>query len=218
MGGETRPELQQTIFEPGYQQRTSFKQDFMECVDTTHATYMFHHNAFQNGGYSGPDLKNARNAHARMGYNFQVMNVAVASSSTGTGTVAVDVTVEQTGVAPFYYPLSLALSCAGTTETLNGVEGLIDNGDSQVFGFLDIPADSACLDNIEITLVSEYIPAGRPARFAQGKDGTVSLSLPLPQQSIVEAQQSGGGVTEQLPPSRFSFLLWLLRLLGFGSP
>jgi hypothetical protein len=178
MGGETRPELQATIFESGYQAGTSYNQDFMTCVSTTHATYMIHHDAFQSG-YSGTELANARSAHARMGYNFQVTSVAVASSSTGT--VAVDVTVKQTGVAPFYYPLSLALSCSGTTTTVSGVDDLIENGALKVFSFQNIPATSTCLDSIKISLKSGFVYAGRPVKFAQGSDGTVSLRLPLPQ-------------------------------------
>jgi len=38
MGGETRPELQDTIFEDSYPARTQNKQDFMECTEVTHAT------------------------------------------------------------------------------------------------------------------------------------------------------------------------------------
>lgn len=38
MGGETRPELQDIIFEDSYPARTENKQDFMECTEVTHAT------------------------------------------------------------------------------------------------------------------------------------------------------------------------------------
>jgi hypothetical protein len=179
MGGETRPELQATIFEPGYQPGSDqYKQDFMKCVNVTHATYMFHHNAFQ-GGLSGTELTNARRAHAQMGYNFRVTSVGVATSTSGT--VSVDITVEQIGVAPFYYPLSLELSCPSTTTTVSGVEGLIGSGDSKVFTFQDIPASSSCLNNVAISLKSDFVSAGRPVKFAQGSDGKVLLKLPLPQ-------------------------------------
>jgi hypothetical protein len=42
LGGETRVEVQHEIFEPDYPARTFQKQDFMECVNVTHATYMLH--------------------------------------------------------------------------------------------------------------------------------------------------------------------------------
>lgn len=40
MGGETRPELQPTIFEPDYPKGTYQHQDFNLCVNVTHTTYM----------------------------------------------------------------------------------------------------------------------------------------------------------------------------------
>jgi hypothetical protein len=178
MGGETRPELQATVFTPGYPAGTPDHQDFLLCVSVTHATYMINFAAFQNTGYNGTTLVNARHAHARMGYNFQITNVAVTSSSAGS--VSVDVTVMQTGVAPFYYPLSLVLSCSTATQTVGGVNGLIQNGDSKIFSFTGIPADSTCLNAITMTLASEYASAGRPVKFAQGSSGTVTLGLPLP--------------------------------------
>jgi hypothetical protein len=178
MGGETRPELQASIFTPDYAAGSDeYKQDFDECVQTTHATYMFHHSLFQ-GTVAGVELEKARSAHARMGYNFQVTGVDAAASSSGY--VSVDVTVVQTGVAPFYYPLSLALSCPGTTVAVGGVEKLIEPGSSLAFAFKDVPADSSCLENVEITLQSSHVHDGRPVKFAQGTDGTVKLKLPLP--------------------------------------
>jgi hypothetical protein len=180
MGGETRPEIQGEVFEESYPAGTvENKQDFMLCVETTHATYMFHHNAFKSSSpYSGKELENARRAHASMGYNFQITRVAVASGSVA-GTATVDVTVQQVGVAPFYYPLSLALKCQGAEKVLDGVESLISRGDSRVFSFTGIPANSLCFDSVSFQLRSEYVHAGRPVLFAQG-NGVVSLSLPLP--------------------------------------
>jgi hypothetical protein len=185
MGGETRPELQASIFTPDYAAGSDeYKQDFNECVQTTHATYMFHHSLFQ-GTVAGAELEKARSAHARMGYNFQVTGVGAAASSSGY--ISVDVTVAQTGVAPFYYPLSLALNCPGTTITVGGVEKLIEPGSSLVFAFKDVPADSSCLENVEITLQSDHVHDGRPVKFAQGTDGTVKLKLPLPLTATVVA-------------------------------
>jgi Malectin domain len=180
MGGETRPELQGTIFEPSYVPAPdyAYKQDFMKCVETTHATYMLTHSAFLANNYVGAELENAKRAHARMGYNYQVTNVAV-SSSVSPGVVVVEVTVKQIGVAPFYYPLNLALNCAGTTETLSGVETLVEPGSTKVFTYAAIPADATCLGNIRLSLESPFTYAGKPIKFAQG-NGSVVFSLPLP--------------------------------------
>jgi Malectin domain len=176
----------------------------MQCVETTHATYMFHHAAFISGNFQvsravegerndfdpaetrltvastlqGEELNRARRAHARMGYNFEVSNVAVSQSSSA-GRVVVDVTVKQVGVAPFYYPLSLALNCQGTSATLTGVETLIESGATKVFSFASVPADSTCLSSVRLSLESSMAYTGKPIKFAQG-NGSVVLNLPLP--------------------------------------
>ena len=178
MGGETRPEIQGEIFESGYQAGTTNKQDFFTCVDITHATYMFHHNAFINDqAITGSELDRALDAHVELGYNYRVSKVAAKANGSS---VTVDVTVEQIGVAPFYYPLSLKLTCDTAEETLPGVEHLIENGATKVFSFTTIPADSDCLDNVEFLLYTDRAHDGRPVRFAQGSNGRVQLSLPLP--------------------------------------
>ena len=179
MGGETRPEIQGEIFESGYRAGTPNKQDFFTCVDVTHATYMFHHNAFINGqALTGSELDRTLDAHVELGYNYRVSKVA--AKANGSSKVTVDITVEQIGVAPFYYPLSLKLKCDTTEETLPGVEELIENGATKVFSFTTIPADSDCLDNVEILLYTDRAHDGRPVRFAQGSNGRVQFSLPLP--------------------------------------
>jgi hypothetical protein len=138
---------------------------------------MIHHHAFKDGGLTGVELQNAQNAHASMGYNFQVTKVAVAKSSSSR--VMVDVTLNQVGVAPFYYPLNMTLSCSGAKVSVSGVESLIEFGSSNKFSFPNIPSSSKCMKSVTFTLESSFVLPGRPIRFAQG-NGRVSLSLPRP--------------------------------------
>jgi hypothetical protein len=193
MGGETRPEIQGEVFEESYPAGTvENKQDFMLCVETTHATYIIHVDAFKSSSpYTGKELENARRAHASMGYNFRITRVAVASGS-AAGTATVDVTVQQVGVAPFYYPLSLVLQCQGAEKVLNGVESLVSRGDSKVFSFTGIPADSSCFESVSFRLQSEYVHKERPVLFAQGS-GNVSLRLPLPPPPSTTIAPAGPG-------------------------
>jgi len=94
-----------------------------------HISYALHHDAFQNGGYSGNMLRNANAIHAYMGYAFYVSNIAVyTTSSLNSQMVDVSVDVTQMGVAPFYFDLSLVLNCDGISQiTLPGVEQIILN-------------------------------------------------------------------------------------------
>jgi hypothetical protein len=193
MGGETRPELQEIIFRDDYPAGTENHQDFMLCVETTHASYILHHGAFQNGGFAGKTLRNTLHAHNRLGYNYHVSHVGV--SDLGSDKVDIDVTVEQGGVAPFYYELDLQLKCPGMTPMRRpGVNSILDRGDSKVFSFENVPARAECLNDLSLTLESPMAFEGRPVKFAQG-DGTVSLYVPKPSGS------TPGGSTPDSPPS-----------------
>jgi hypothetical protein len=193
MGGETRPELQKKIFQSNYTRGIEYHQDFMRCVNTTHASWMFHHRAFRKSLLlTGKELENARFAHSRMGYNFVVAKVAVVASSQA-GKVDVDVTLAQRGVAPFYYPLSLFLSCPDLSTPLkeDGAEKIISLGDTMMFTFAGVPATLDCLSIVSLSLDSPYIYDGRPIKFAQGSSGLISLKIPLPIGSPVRGWIAG---------------------------
>ncbi len=178
MGGETRPELQKEIFEPGYPAGTSHKQDFFQCLDVTHATYMLHHDAFAGNGYTGTELANARRAHAYMGYNFQVTKVTAAEETSST--ISVSVTIKQIGLAPFYYPLNLGLNCRGMKlKRVRGVQSLLP-GNQKTFTFSGVNSSPTCLGRVRITLRSRYAYTEKPIKFAQGVDGRVELAIPSP--------------------------------------
>lgn len=180
MGGEIYPDLQLPIFRDTYAAGTSYKQDFFDCTDITHATYMLNFAAF-SPGYTGTTLTRATLGSHSLGYAFQVTQVE-AEETSNSNEVSITVQVTQKGVAPFYYPLDLTLSCSGmSTQSQSGVEQIIEEGNVATFTFTNIPAESSCLDAIEIGLFSTYAYAGNPVKFAQGDDGTnVVVSVPLP--------------------------------------
>jgi hypothetical protein len=139
----------------------------------------------KDGGFTGSELVNAQRAHARMGYNFYVPTVTATQSSNNAGKVDVEVTVQQIGVAPFYYDLGLGLSCSGSNKRIQGgVDTLMDKGSSRIFKFVGIPATKECLDKLTLSLDSSYAYKERPIKFAQ-KNGTVSFRLPLPPPAVV---------------------------------
>lgn len=178
MGGEVRPELQPSVFSDTYAVGT-YSQDLDLCVETTHATYMLNYHAFATG-YAGADLERARASGDGMGYAFVVAGAAAAAGPPRFVDVAL--TVEQAGVAPFYYPLELRLGCPGGFDgNLPGVEGIVGQGDAKTFVFADVPATPECLGDLAASLSSPFAYATNPIRFAQGVDGaTVRFGLPLP--------------------------------------
>lgn len=193
LGGETRPELQAEIFEPTYPAGTYEKQDFVRCIYTTHASYIFHHDAFKSGGYNGAELDNAIASHARLGYNFLISRVAAAKRENDAYYIDIAVDLRQIGVAPFYYDLDLALDCDGLSEPLihKGAESLVADMDTKTFTFEKIPSSALCLQSVRFMLQSSYAFPERPIKFAQGNDGKVSLAVPLPDGS----QPDNGGIS-----------------------
>ena len=151
-----------------------------------------------------------------MGYNFIISNVSIGipkhsilaeidnnlPTANDVDTVSVDVTVQQKGVAPFYYPLRLLLHCydAKLNKTKirkkRGVQSIIQQNSWKTFTFSNIT--HSCLSNLTFTLDSPYAYPGRPVQLAQrglyhNKDAltTASLSIvnvPIPtNQNLIEA-------------------------------
>lgn len=184
MGGETRPELQASLFTSSYPAKTYMHQEFTETVDTMHISYILHHDAFTNGGYKGDMLQRARDAHAYIGYAFCVSHVA-AFAGTCDGVMNIQVTVTQAGNAPFYYDLALVMLCSVLPNALkaDGVNEIVEKGQSKTFAFANIPLPSGATDRcitLRLHLESSHVYDERPVVFAQGTSGTVALSVPIP--------------------------------------
>lgn len=158
------------------------KQDFEESSKVTHCSYILHSDAFIEGGYQGSELKNAQRGHALLGYNFVVTRISAIATDSA---IDVEVTVEQIGVAPFYYPLSLALHCPELQSplTVGGLDGIIDQGVSTTFTVHNVPATWPCLQDISISMDSPMLLSGRKMKFAQG-NGAVNIKIPMPSRSM----------------------------------
>lgn len=112
IGGELRPELQPVIFAANYEQDV-YAQDFIECVEQIHPTYMLNYWAFNGAGqgYEGDDRIQAEYAAQRMGYQFELLNAELQVTQERVDKVSaiIKLQIAQTGVAPFYYPLYVLL-------------------------------------------------------------------------------------------------------------
>jgi hypothetical protein len=112
MGGEIYPALQQDLFSSSYEVG-EYSQDFETIVDITHATYMLNYKAFNGNdtGYIGEQLDQAMQASRNMGYEYTVeeINVTVSNLDENLVDIQLDIAFRNSGVAPFYFPLSLML-------------------------------------------------------------------------------------------------------------
>jgi len=176
MGGEIYPDLQSTIFNSNYPAGTSYHQDFILCANTTHATYMLNAYAFATG-YTGDALTKAKAASNSMGYCFRVTKVVAIVGSGQTAELTIEVT--QCGIAPFYYPLSLIVSCNNGSYQYNrtGVEKLlVQAGDAANFT-VSVANNNSCLNQLSISLSSTRILPNQSIKFAQGNNGIVVVSI-----------------------------------------
>lgn len=183
IAGETFPALQKKVFTTEYSGGTTDgEQDFLECVRQTHASWILHHDAFgDDAPYRDANLANALEAHAVLGYSFVVTDVRLLYDEPE---ISVGVSLEQIGVAPFYYDLSLEVDCYDLTEPLsasNVQKDLVSEGDTQTYLLPGLPATTQCLQAVSVQLVSSMQYPGTRIKFAQGTDGSMLLrDLPLP--------------------------------------
>ncbi|GAB7046070.1 hypothetical protein JCM9534A_11960 [Catenuloplanes indicus JCM 9534] len=102
MGGEVRPEIQGNAFDawPGGAGQVD---DMRACIELEHTTWKINQGS---QGYAASDPEVAA-AIRLMGYDLTATHAYLPDDAAGTATVGV--TIENRGVAPFYYPWTVTL-------------------------------------------------------------------------------------------------------------
>jgi hypothetical protein len=188
IGGELAPALQSCIFdepydcpsvESGSDNGIYGANDITESVSQTHLSWLLDQAAF-GPGYSGGALSQAQQASQTMGYVFTVTRAATQWNA-GQG-VAIGATIQDNGVAPFYYnwPVEVAAVNAGGQVVASGQVTFdlttVEPGASQQFTCL-LP-DSSALAAGEYSIVMRVVnplQGGVPLQFA---DAAQNSSLP----------------------------------------
>ncbi len=157
VGGELRPEVQQSIFEVNSNPQ---HQNFSQCVEATHASMLLNYAAFSGGLNSTNEIQNAENAALSLGYALHVSHANLSDNQ-------LHLTIENRGIAPFYYPLSVRLTDSGNT-TLTMELPLYISGQSYspiIFDVssLQLPSNESAWI---LSLDSEYILPNQEILFA----------------------------------------------------
>ncbi|MFT5469930.1 MAG: hypothetical protein ACI8UO_005053 [Verrucomicrobiales bacterium] len=178
IGGELRPELWKTSF-TGKPHRKA--QDFRQCVEETHATWLMDSGLFEKRFPLPPERRRrALKEVGRMGYEF---HISKADLKPDGDQQLLTLTVENRGVAPFYvdWPVELAAFRDGaeiwkeTQETWK-LTGILP-GDSVIWtARLDPEKTNSA--QIRIRVPNPMI-GGKPLRFANREQGKEWLSLPI---------------------------------------
>ena len=116
IGGEVRPEVQRCMWNAT--SCVPAGQDFNQCVDLTHASWMLNHGAF-SPGFTGTQLDAALAGAQRLGYSLCVSNAALVDAWTNSP-LQVRIGLRNFGVAPFYYDWVVQL---GALDASNQVVG-----------------------------------------------------------------------------------------------
>lgn len=181
IGGEIRPEAWGKVFDPT--PGLSQIQDFRECVEATHVTWLMDSGMFRSPP-SADRRQRAEEGVRRMGYEFHVRAVTI--SDVQHRQVSVSLEIENRGVAPFYYPWGAEyglLTDGKVRRTFPGggkLTGLLPGDEPRVWeDHLDL-SDAGPGAFILAVRVPHPLKGGLPVRFAnatQDIDAATWLSL-----------------------------------------
>ncbi|TKK89243.1 DUF4832 domain-containing protein [Herbidospora galbida] len=151
IGGEARPEIQGSLY-ADYPAGGGQVDDVLAATELTHISWMI--NQTGAGGYSPTDPKVAAGVR-KMGYNLHIPQANF--NATAGSTFKVGVTVQNDGVAPFYYPWTFVLGLRNAAGTV--VKTWDTNWDIRTVQPLRIRA-------FPDWNTSEYLDFGRPVNFS----------------------------------------------------
>jgi hypothetical protein len=182
IGGELFPELNGCVFEANCSHDGTEATGFIQTVELTHATYMRVEGVFDDNVAEGR-LARARAAVRRLGYDLHFDDATITPAGND---LTVAATLENRGVAPFYYnwPVTVGLlDAAGTTIeewSVNWqVDGLLPDK-KRIFNGTFTPAAPAPAGAQVALRVPNPMAGGRPLRFSnfnQQSDGQAWMIL-----------------------------------------
>ncbi|WP_204040187.1 fibronectin type III domain-containing protein, partial [Acrocarpospora phusangensis] len=157
IGGEARPEIQGSLYTnwPGGGNQVD---DVLAATELTHITWMI--NQTGAGGYSATDPKVAAGVR-KMGYNLHIPQANFNPSVSGS--FQVGVTVQNDGVAPFYYPWTVVLG--------------LKNSAGAVVKTWDTDWDLRGVQPLQIRAFPDWNVSGNPTRIDFGRPVNFSANL-----------------------------------------
>jgi hypothetical protein len=112
IGGEVSPEVQACLWDAS--SCVPAGQEFLNCVQLTHASWMLNHGAF-DPGFTGVKLTNALAGACRLGYELFIANVTIMDARASYSLVAT-IALRNLGVAPFYYDWPVQLRAVNSSN------------------------------------------------------------------------------------------------------
>jgi Domain of unknown function (DUF4832) len=169
IGGEVRPEVWKCLWDD--KTCAPAGQEFLRCVDSTHASWMANAGVFEND-FTGIRRERALEGARRLGYEIQVTRVVLKDVEANTP-LSLQLALTNHGVAPFYDEWPAEIAIAGATGPLlqtwpsgHSLTGILPCAGETLWD-LTIPTKTLPAGNFILLLrVPNVLPNGRPVRFA----------------------------------------------------
>jgi hypothetical protein len=116
IGGEVYPPEQSCIWDTNQPSCVPAGQDFTDCVNLTHASWMLNQGVF-SPGFTGAQETLALAGARQLGYEIYVTNAQLIDARL-SGPLNVTLQIQNTGVAPFYYNWPVQIGVLNSSNTL----------------------------------------------------------------------------------------------------
>ncbi len=174
IGGEIYPNLQNNLWD---RIPPLSAQDYEDCVNLTHASWLLNHDLFDNS-FNDNQLTRAKEGALMLGYQFYLKSANAVRNESAINLV---VKLENKGIAPFYYDLSLRVQYdySYTAYENYTTESLIDNllPNELITINFNLPIiESLNESNVSFYLESQYVI--QPIFFTDfevNSDGSIDL-------------------------------------------
>jgi hypothetical protein len=191
IGGEVRPEVQPCMWDTSQTNCVPPGQEFSDCVDLTHASWMLNQGVF-SPGFTGAQQALALAGAQRLGYTLCVSNAVLLDAFVSTA-LAVSVGLRNVGVAPFYYDWPVQLGAldgshalAHTWTTAWKLSSLLPSATNTVWSWVQTDHGLGVGQYTLLMRVTNPLSNGVPFRFANAaQDADLPGWLTLGQVSIV---------------------------------
>jgi len=181
IGGEILPDYQNST----WNLPSGAPQDYATCVTTTHASWLLNHAAFENS-WSTAKRQRAQDGARLLGYE---LHVAEANLEYTPAQLSVGVRVDNTGVAPFYYPWPMEVALLDNADavvaswTANWDLRTAIPDDPVVEWTATFPATVQPTHRVAMR-VANPMSGGKPLLFANATQGATWLVLGTPSPAL----------------------------------
>lgn len=191
IGGEVYPEIQSCMWDASQTNCVPAGQDFPDCVNLTHASWMLNQGLF-DPGFTGARQALALAGARQLGYELYVTNSMIIDTCVFRP-LNVTVQIRNTGVAPFYYdwPIQIGALTSGNTlaqtwTTTWKLSSLLPGSATTVWLYTQTNHGLAAGQYKCLLRVRNPLTNGVPFRFANtAQDADLAGWLTLGQFSVV---------------------------------